>query len=126
MSGKAIWRERLIIIAVCVVVVGGVPYLLEFDRTHAGWSRAASEDLAELSTSARNDVNANYQLFQENLTAAERSEMQRLHGMVSNNSDHARTLESFDNWFQQLSPFEREQISGAGSVQEQLTFAVGV
>jgi len=121
MSGKAIWQERLIIIAVCVIVIAGVPYLLEFDRSHAGWSQDASEDLAELSTSARNDVNANYQQFQENLTATERSEMQRLHRMVSSSSGHANTLESFDNWFQQLSPFEREQISGADSVEEQLT-----
>lgn len=120
-SNRTIWRERLIIVATCVVALVCVPVFLRFDRTHAGWSADASNDLAELSTSARNDVDASYQQFHESLTAQDRDEMQQIHGLVSESSDHADLLLTFDNWFQQLSPFQREQVGEADSLEKQIT-----
>ncbi len=114
-------RNWLILLLGAIAAIGIVPLFLGFEQTHADWSAESSNALIELSENERNDLNASYKQFNTKLEAADRDRMNEIHAIVKSKPGREALLDRYDEWYQQLSPFERDQINSAKSMEDRIS-----
>lgn len=112
--------DRIVIVLVTGITLCVVPYLLRFERTHAGWSASNAEVIEQMSATEREDLLANAKRFNADLTPEKRTVIEEMHDAVSDPETNER-FNTYHDWLQELDVGGRDKIRSADSVDDKLT-----